>query len=485
MSAFHSLDHYRAKSGQYELLPIRFEPLDGDTVVITNAIGEFIKLPRPKLQALVGHSLPPTDEAYPLLRAGHFLKEAGDDASLQLLALKTRTKLQRLKNFTSLHLFVVTLRCDHSCPYCQVSRQSEDREAFDMSRETADRAIGMVFTSPNPAIKIEFQGGEPLLNFELIRYVVERAEAINRAEQRDLQFVITTTLSLATNEMLEFCRDHKIYLSSSLDGPADLHNKNRPRPGRDSHERFADGLKRARDIVGYDSVSALMTTSPSSLPRIREIIDEYVSHGFDGIFLRALSPYGFALKTKSFQAYNMERWLEFYREGMDYIIGLNKRGVPFAEHFSALVLTKMLSANDPGYTDLMSPAGLGVAAVVFNYDGDVYASDESRMLKEMGDASFRLGNVHSNSYQEIFGSETLLTALEDSFPQSVPMCCDCAFEPWCGADPVYHHAMYGDVVGRKPESEFCGRMMGVIKYLLEAMEDKENRQIFTKWVTRC
>lgn len=45
--------------------------------------------------------------------------------------------------------------------------------------ETAEKALALVFRSPSPGIKIEFQGGEPLLNFPLIRYVVERAEAWN------------------------------------------------------------------------------------------------------------------------------------------------------------------------------------------------------------------------------------------------------------------------------------------------------------------
>lgn len=486
MSKFQPLESYLNVSGKYHLLPFRFESLNDDDVVLTNAIGEFTFLSRQKLDDLVAHRLKPSDSDYVALRSQHFIRQEGDDASLELLALKTRTRFNKLSNFTNLHLFVVSLRCDHSCQYCQVSRQSEDKGAFDMTRETADKALELVFRSPNPAIKIEFQGGEPLLNFELIRYVVEKAERLGQSEGRDLEFVITTTLALATDEILEYCRDHRIYLSSSLDGPEDLHNKNRPRPGRDSHARFVSGLKRARDIVGYDSVSALMTTSPASLDRVKEIIDEYVKHGFSGIFLRHLSPYGFAMKTKSFQAYNAERWLEFYKEGLTYILELNKAGLPFTEYYSSLVLTKMLTSSDPGFVDLMNPAGAGIAAVVFNYDGDVYASDESRMLREMGDTTFRLGNVHENTYEQIFTNDALLSALEDSFTGSAPMCSDCAFEPWCGAEPVFHHAMYGDVLGRKPESEFCKRMMGVTKHLLETMrQDDEAKEIFMRWVNRC
>lgn len=486
MSKFSTLDKYVSKEGHYELLPFRFESLDGDDVVLTNFVGEFVILKRGKLDEVVHKRLLPSDEIYSLLRTRHFIKEASDTASIQLLGLKTRTKYSNIRNFTNLHLFVVSLRCDHSCPYCQVSRQSENKAAFDMTEETADQALKIVFRSPNPAIKIEFQGGEPLLNFDLIRHVVLKAKKINEVEKRDLQFVITTTLSLITDEILDFCKDHKIFLSSSLDGPEDLHNRNRPRPGKDSHARFVEGLQKARDKLGYDSVSALMTTAPASLPRVRDIIDEYLKHDLDGIFLRHLSPYGFAIKTKSFDAYNVDRWLEFYREGLDYIVELNKQGVRFTEHFASLLLTKMFTSSDPGFVDLMNPTGAGISAVVFNYDGDVYASDESRMLREMGDTTFKIGNLHTNTYEEIFTSEVLLNALDDSFTMSAPMCSDCAFEPWCGAEPVFHHAIFGDVLGRKPESEFCKRIMGVVRHLLKTMQTvPEAKEIFMRWANKC
>ena len=240
MSKFQPLTAYTRAEQRYELLPFKFEPLGEEEVVLSNMVGEFTIICRNKLEALVNHTLDTSDPDYGTLRAKHMLREVGEQAPLELLALKTRTKFANKANFTNLHLFVVSLRCDHSCQYCQVSRQSEDKAKFDMTEETADKAFDIVFQSPNPAIKIEFQGGEPLLNWPRIKYVVEKAEARNKVEQRNLQFVITTTLSLATDEMLEYCRDHRIFLSSSLDGPEDLHNKNRPRPGRDSYARFVD-----------------------------------------------------------------------------------------------------------------------------------------------------------------------------------------------------------------------------------------------------
>lgn len=486
MSRFLARTAYAPELPDYELLPFNFARLNEQETVATNLAGEMLVLPNATVDALVNHTLSIDDPAYVSLRARHFLRLPTDKSPIDLLALKVRTRYTRLEHFTNLHIFVVSLRCEHSCPYCQVSRQSEDRESFDMTPEIADRALDLVFRSPSQSLKIEFQGGEPLLNFEMIKYVVEQAKARNLVARRDLAFVIATNLAPITQEMLEFCREHDILISTSLDGPADLHNKNRPRPGKDSWERAINGITLARQTLGVDRVSALMTTTQSSLPRVKDIIDIYLELGFTSIFLRPLSPYGFALKTKSFAAYNTDRWLDFYKSGLDYILEINRAGIAFAEDYASLILTKMLTSNDPGYVDLTNPAGIAIGAIVFNYDGGVFASDESRMLAEMGDNTLRLGDVQTSSYEDIYLSDTLLEALESSFTLSVPMCSDCAFEPFCGADPVYHHATMKDFTGRKPESEFCRRNMAIFKHLLRLMSsDKTTAAIFQRWANRC
>src|SRR5262249_45270929 len=156
-----------------------------------------------------------------------------------------------------------------------------------------------------------------------------------------------------------------------------------------------------------------------------EIVDTYVGLGLREIFLRPISPYGFAIKTKSFPRYDAERWLDFYRRGLDYILRLNQQGVLIIERYAAIILKKILTNDDPGYVDLASPAGIGIQAIVYNYDGDVYASDEGRMLAEMGDHTFRLGNVHEHTWEELLLSDALLDPLEQSFAHSAPGCNDC------------------------------------------------------------
>lgn len=483
MSKFTGLAAYEAPLAHgYKLLPFQFTALDEKRYVATNMAGEFAVLDREVLATFSHGRLSYTTEAYAELKSKHFLIDNDSEVAVDLTALKVRTKLAPLANFTGLHIFVVTLRCEHSCPYCQVSRANDDKREFDMSRETALKSLDLVFRSPSPAVKIEFQGGESLLNLPLIEFIVDGAKRRNEAEKRDLAFVIATNLAVLDDRALAFAQRHGILISTSLDGPADLHNKNRPRPGGNSYEKAIEGIHRVRRTLGRDQVGALMTTTAASLSRARDIINEYIAQDFDGIFLRPLSPYGFAIKTKSYQSYDQSKWLDFYFEGLDYIIELNLGGFPFTEYYAATILKKMLTPFQPGYVDLMSPAGIGIGAIVYNYDGDVYASDEARMLAEMGNKQFCLGNVHQHSYEELVLSDRLLEPLEASFAASAPMCSWCAFEPYCGADPVFHHGTQGDFVGKKPLSSFCYRNMAIFRGLIARMTDRPHvRDIFERW----
>lgn len=479
---FASRDAFAPRAG-YRLLPCRFLTLDDERVVVTNEVGEHVVMTRAQLRNFTGHALSIHDPLYRVLKAKHFLFDDESRSALDLLAIKVRTRASPIAHLTGLHIFVVSLRCDHNCHYCQVSRQTEDKTQFDMTQAHADRALEIVFASPSPAIKIEFQGGESLLNFPLIQYIVREAEHRNETHRRDLQFVIASNLTHVDDDVLAFAREHQIYFSTSLDGPEDLHNTNRPLRGGNSYRAALAGIARIRVALGPDHVSALMTTTPASLPRVTEIIDEYVRQGFRSIFLRSLSPYGFAVRTRLIRGYDIADWLAFYRRGLAHILELNKNGVRIREELTAVLLHKMFSPSGTAYVDLQSPAGIAIGALVYNYDGKIYASDEGRMLAEMGDHSFCLGSVDDQTFASVMTHDGLQGMLEDSLAESAPMCADCAFLPWCGADPTFHQATQRDVVGHKVFSAFCAKQMAVLRHLVTLLEDDPSAaRILRSWL---
>ena len=217
----------------WQLLPLRFHRIDADSVVLTNLVGEHVFVTPDELSAVVEGTCA-DQELLARLRAAHLIQVPGETLPAELLAIKLRTRMRRLPDSTGLHIFVVTLRCEHTCRYCQVSRQSAAKNEFDMTEETARRALELAFRSPSPQLKIEFQGGEPLLNFPLVRWITGEANRMNKMHGKDLAFVIATNLALLDDEVLGFCAEEQIHISTSLDGPQDLHNGNRRRPGGDS-----------------------------------------------------------------------------------------------------------------------------------------------------------------------------------------------------------------------------------------------------------
>jgi len=118
VSKFRPLSDYQQPLAKgYRLLRFRFTPLNDREYVLTNQCGEFTVLDRSTLYALVLHRLSATNGTYDDLKAKHFVLDDDSSIAMELLPLKVRTKLRRFADFTGLHIFVVSLRCEHSCPY--------------------------------------------------------------------------------------------------------------------------------------------------------------------------------------------------------------------------------------------------------------------------------------------------------------------------------------------------------------------------------
>lgn len=382
----------------------------------------------------------------------------------------------------TLHIFVVTLRCDHSCQYCQVSRASMAAEGFDMSAEHALLGVERAFESDARALTIEFQGGEPSIRFDTVRLVVAAAEAKAQKTGKQVRFTMATTLHRLSDADLEFCRDHKLHLSTSLDGPQSLHANQRRLSGANSWSNTLAGLERARRYLGEDGVVALPTITRAALQCPTEIIDTYVAVGFKSIFLRPLALHGFARRTQASLGYSTAEFLDFYERALAYILDLNAKGVLIEETNAAMALRHILTPFHSGYMDLRSPAGAGFGTLVYNYDGKVYPSDEARMAAETGDNRFVLGDV-SQPLDALMHSDAMAWLASGAVAETNSDCSSCAFVPYCGADPVFHAVTQGAPDAPRRGTSFCDRNIGLFQIVfgrLAAREDQTMRT-FASW----
>lgn len=464
----------------YALLPFRFHVFR-DRELLVNDLGDYLLLPRGSVQRIVDRKIRPDDELYKDLAASFFISERPLPRLVDTMAVRLATRKAFLDHFTALHIFVLTLRCNQNCIYCQASSKESYCEEYDMSEEALRQAVDLMFRSPSPSLTMEFQGGEPTLVPHLIRRGIEYAEEKNRIEQRRMTYVICTNCVNPTDEILDLCKQYGVVVSTSLDGPQFLHNRNRGKT--DSYQRVVNGIAKVRAELGDGRVSALMTTSEYSLDYPHEIIDAYRENGFHSIFIRALNPYGLAKENDDWTAY-CDRFVAFYKQALEYIIDINKSGEVFVEEFATLILRKIMTPFPIGFVDLQSPSGIINGVAVYNYDGYVYASDESRMLAEYGDYSFRLGQV-SEHYEDLFYGRKVQELSRLWATEYIAGCADCAFQPICGADPVRNYSTQGDMYGFRPTSNFCRKHKAIIEYIFELLTERREEvlPIFKSWIT--
>lgn len=478
---FSTREDFREK--EYSLLPFRFSKIDNEKYFLSTDYGEWDVIDTSTLNSLIFKKTLESRDVYYRLKAGHFITTDRTNKDIELLSSKYKTKKAFIENFSQLHIFVLTVRCNNSCVYCQASRKSchADHRLYDMTDDVLEKSIDLFLSMPSDNLTLEFQGGESTLTMPLVRKAVTLVNEKNIG--KNIQFVICTNLCDINDDDLYFLIHHNVAISTSLDGPEKLHNANRKFGNTGAYTSLNKTLEKIRDAGAFERVSALMTTTRESLGQHKEIIDEYINQGFRNIFIRELNPYGFAQKYFNKIGYDAERFIAFYEECIDYIIYLNKKGTAFRESYASLILKKLLTPWSTGFVDLQSPCGSGFGVTLYNYDGCIYPSDESRMMAETGDTFFRMGNILTNTREEIFFGPVMQKLAAAGVNDSLPVCSDCAFAPYCGADPVRRYQVTGSIYGHPGKDEFCMKNKSIIQLLINKLinSDQETREILMQW----
>ncbi len=399
-------------------------------------------------------------------------------------------KLNSLREFInqppSLHVVVLTLQCNHFCVYCRAVGSGGHKKSL-MSNKIAMKTMDFIMNSPSKNVTVEFQGGEALLNWEVLKKSVAYIKKLNLKAKKDLEISVVSNLSLMDDEKMKFLIDENISLCTSLDGPEKIHNKNRIFMGGSSYALAVKWLKKFQFVVGKQSnrkdslPSALMTTTRFSLEYPDEIVNEYHSLGLGGIFLRPLSPIAYAKNVWSEIGYSPKDFLNFYEKALDRVLEINRKAEKFIERNAAIKLKKMLLHKDPNFLDLRSPCGAAFGQLAYNWDGSIYTCDEGRMTAAAGDDIFKVGDVFSSSYKDVINSPAAKMCAICSCLENQPSCFRCAFKPYCGICPVHNYETCSTPWGNLGFGGWCEIEKGIFKILIKKMKDKRNAEIFYGW----
>jgi len=467
----------------------RFRKLGG-SILLTNDSGDWMFVEENIFDKFLAGKIKKESKEYEEFREKGFIKP--DKEIMTRLAGKYLSINHSIAQGPTLFIFVITLRCNHRCLYCQVTPESPEKKGFDMSRVTAKRAVDLAFETPSPFLRIEFQGGEPLLNWPVLKFIVKYSKEVNKKKKKKLRISLVSNLILMDREKLKFLLDEDVQISCSFDGPAKVHDKNRIYLNAKSS--YAVVEKRIREIKkelekrkkktkkkNAGAFNGVLTVSRFSLPFYKEIIDEYVRLGFKRIALRQLSPFGLEKKVINVIGYSSEEFIAFYKKAMEYILKLNKQGKKVIEINSRYILTKVMESEDPNYFEMKSPCGAAIGQLAFNYDGGIYACDEGRMASRMGYENFKLGELGKSRMKDVIDNETVKTLCLSSCLDSQIGCQNCVYKAYCGTCPVANFLEYKTIFPQITNTDKCRVNKAMFDYIFLKMKNDKNVAIFSSW----
>jgi uncharacterized protein len=273
----------------------------------------------------------------------------------------------------------LTHRCNLACRYCYSGRATKQ----DMSSETARKCVDFALQGPvdEKGLGLCLFGGEPLLRFDLVREI--SAYSYRKAAElgRKVRISVTTNGTLVTPAVIDFAADQRVDLCFSLDGPADLHDCNRPYP--DGRGSFADVARRLEmALKRLDRVEVNAVFGPDTIMELPRCVKFFVDFGISVIHL---NPDITAVWSGDIRS----QLQDAYAQIADYYIECYARGHEIAIN---LLDNKMLLFIKRGYAPTDTCA-MGDGEWGFAPSGNIYPCE--RFIGEDEDSSFRLGSIHT------------------------------------------------------------------------------------------
>ncbi|WP_374650571.1 His-Xaa-Ser system radical SAM maturase HxsB [Dongia sp.] len=452
--------------------PFRFKPF-GEQILITNEVGDFTFTDGEFIERFATDAMTATDRRQ--MESISAIVSPNEPWRITSLGRRLR-KRHRSANAGIQYLIVIpTLRCNLSCAYCQVSRAPLTAEGFDWTDQQIQQFEVFLQTLPGPRLKVEFQGGEPSLRPDLLMRLIE----VVRRRFDKPEFVICTNLIELTPAFREVLRQPDVTISTSIDGDIEATTSNRTASDETSHQFFTN-LRHVIATYGPSKVSALPTITEATIDKPAATVDLYANLGFHGVFLRPVNYMGFARKQHAALSHDIAKWNKFYFLALDHIKEVNRTRY-FEEFYLALQLRSIFAGLGTGFVDYRSPSRFGLDYCVIDFDGQIYPTDEARMLSRVRHVDLAIGSL-STGLARKRADELNAGAMH----QGNPDCVHCAYLPYCGIDVIDDLSRYGRVDLPKDDTWFCRKQISLFDFIFEkiAERDKDYLDLFLKWIYR-
>ncbi|MBP3300678.1 MAG: thioether cross-link-forming SCIFF peptide maturase [Clostridia bacterium] len=316
--------------------------------------------------------------------------------------------------------------CNLNCSYCFASQGNYHGDRGVMSFEVGKRALDFLIENSGTRhnLEVDFFGGEPLMNFQVVKDLVAYARSIEKQHNKNFRFTLTTNGVLIDRDVIDFANKEMSNVVLSLDGRKEVHDRYRvDYAGKGSWEKIVpkfQQLVKAREGKNYYMRGTFTHQNPDFLEDIKQMLDL----GFRELSMEPVVCEPGA--ESALTAADKEIVMDQYEKLAELMLKKEKEGDPFTFYHY------MIDLNDgPCIYKRISGCGSGTEYMAVTPWGDLYPCHQF-----VGDESFRMGDVWTGVTNTALRQE-----FKDCNVYARPECADCWAKLYCSggcAANAYH-----------------------------------------------
>jgi uncharacterized protein len=374
--------------------------------------------------------------------------------------------------------------CNLKCGYCYAWRNDANAPGTYMNWETAKQGVDFfVRRSGNRReLQVTFFGGEPLLNFPIIKKVVDYCKEIEQDGKHVFCFELITNGTLLTHEVTDYIADNQFLLFISLDGWQEMHNYNRPSlDGRDLHDTILQNALYANNVYENRKLSKIkiranLTNRFSDLRKVAAYLESF---GFTYIGIGAIEPLPHDDSCgMSFSEEQMDEMSDTMTEMMIEAMDSLKNNRPIGAYIQRAINKTAISEGLRSLPGVI--CGVCRNTAIVDNQGDVFPCH-----RYAGMEAFRVGNVFSGMEKDkVIGYYKKIAS------RAIVDCQDCWIRDFCAGGCPWSISDKSGKIHSLP-AKTCNRLRkGVERGLWLRKElytirpnmfDKEYQEMVQKW----
>ena len=275
--------------------------------------------------------------------------------------------------------------CNLNCSYCFASQGKYHGERAVMSYEVGRRALDFLIESSGTRrnLEVDFFGGEPLMNFDVVKRLVAYAREVEGKHGKNFRFTLTTNGMLIDDDVIDFCNREMSNVVLSLDGRKEIHDRHRvDYAGRGSFDRIVPKFQKlveARGGKNYYMRGTFTHENPDFLEDIKVMLDlGFNELSMEPVVCAAGDP---AELTDA----DMQTVKEQYEKLAELMLARRREGRPFTFYHYMIDLT-----GGPCIYKRISGCGSGTEYMAVTPWGDLYPCHQF-----VGEEAYRLGDIYT------------------------------------------------------------------------------------------